>query len=163
MNFEKILIKDYGKNSNKVIPKNNLNCNNCSECCTYLSVLTLSEFTKIINLIDNDKKLREFLFKRLDIINHQLFKNHTLNNPCIFSNSDNKCIIYKNRPYVCKWFHCDLKSKEFPINNYKNTNYTIISLVDYFINTHCAIPRIYDNILITLYSSLDNFIKNKSD
>lgn len=85
----------------------------CNWCCNLIVTIESSTIFTISKYLDIDVKL--FKLKYLD--NKQLKK---VNNNCIFL-KNNRCIIYRVRPYSCKKFMCsDL------IKFYKSIRYNFI-------------------------------------
>ena len=80
-------------------------CINCNECCSINIPLTKKEFKFIKKIVKNNKEdLLEF---------YRLFKEkggHYL--MCPFSSIETKkCLIYENRPSICKIYHCHNNKK----------------------------------------------------
>lgn len=158
----KIKTLDFGKNET-LTPMNNKNCVNCSECCTYMLILTDIEYKNIMNLIKKDRNLKNYINEKLIKTNHDLQINQTFDFKCIFSDENKKCKIYDNRPYVCKWFHCDNKSQVLPLDFYHQKNIHVLSdLIIEYIDKFVFIPEIYIDVKNYLKNVINIYLSNKT-
>lgn len=74
-------------------------CSKCGECCSNLLPLTKQEI----------KHLRAIVKKRHLKPHIHILANAIYDMTCPFLDSNNKCSIYEDRPYICKLFKCDKK------------------------------------------------------
>lgn len=99
-------IKSFGKDYST-----NGECQNCNACCTVNLPLTRSEykyFKKLINI--NIRGIRDFYKLVKEKGKYFLL--------CPFTNLKTKqCIIYDDRPSICKIYHCHNKGNEI-LKNY---------------------------------------------
>lgn len=88
-------------------------CNSCGDCCSNFGDLGT------LPLFNDEKKRLEELGKNLNISTEFIPENVMMDditgaifcgnwgmkgNPCPFLDKNNKCLIYKNRPLICKAF-----------------------------------------------------------
>lgn len=112
----------------EVTPMNNSECKDCNECCSMGTMLTDEEYETLKRFLKKDK-LGKYLYQlgKTTILRH--LKNGVVYWMCPFS-LNKRCQIYKNRPQICKNFHCDdpVKSKEFRDTYDKGNSHTILEL-----------------------------------
>ncbi len=109
-------------------------CNNCGKCCIETDPMLLNEeYERLKKIIPNlDEKVDQ----------HPVFLDHyTLHShPCIFHDSLNKkCIIYSNRPQVCKDYPFSAQeisgTLEIVFVTLPECNYSIKVILDVACNT----------------------------
>lgn len=70
-------------------------CSCCGKCCSNLLPLTNNEITRLKNLVRKRKikPYNNYLLSDCDLV-------------CPFLDNKNKCIIYEDRPLICKEYTC---------------------------------------------------------
>lgn len=103
----------------KVVDMNNPDCFECNDCCglgtllyehEYLKLKQYLRYNPIGNIIHRKaiKKFKEYLERGI------------IYAVCPFSDTTNKrCKIYKDRPLVCKEFHCKKELNRCNIEKYR--------------------------------------------
>lgn len=110
----------------KIEQMNNPKCINCSQCCDLTTIITLKEIEIIKKHVLNSKKLMIHIKKRIfKYIKHM--NNDECYLKCVFSHQE-RYIIYKIRPSVCKMFHCD--TSPYPNTPTKKYKYTVFNALE---------------------------------
>lgn len=124
--------KEYINNqiNGKVIDLNNPNCNNCSECCSLMTMITPKEFECYIKYFSKDKRGREIFKQAVTRWVKVGEKHNSFNMTCPFISKTNRCLIYSIRPIVCKEFHCSSSLNKLDKNIIENSeHYTIYDVI----------------------------------
>ena len=123
---------EYLKNivKDEVIDLKNPNCNNCSECCSLLTMITPKEFQFYLRYFTKDKKGREIFIQGVTRWTEVSRKFNSFNMTCPFISKTNRCLIYRIRPQTCKEFHCSPKLNKLDKSVLeKSEHYTIYDIV----------------------------------
>ena len=102
MNFLKKLsrVEDFQKNI-EVLSDKNCNCYGCVECCTVFLPVSKQELKFL-------KGKSNLIKDRLQEIKEN-FDKGIADFTCPFINKSGGCLIYNDRPFICKNFHCNSK------------------------------------------------------
>lgn len=68
-----------------------IECHKCGKCCSPYLPLT-----------EKDKKRIRYVVKRLDLRPQRI----KFGCVCPFLDTGNNCVIYKDRPLICRFFYC---------------------------------------------------------
>ena len=123
---------DYLKDITKaqVIDLKNPNCNNCSECCSLLTMITPDEFEFYLKYFTKDKKGREIFKQGVTRWVEVGRRANSFNMTCPFISKTKRCLIYQIRPRICKEFHCSASLNKLDKSSVENSkNYTIYDIV----------------------------------
>lgn len=83
----------------KVLSDENGKCNGCVECCTIFLPVSKQE----LKFLKSKYKLIE---KKIEKIKENANKGN-IDFRCPFISEKGGCLVYNDRPYICKGFHCD--------------------------------------------------------
>lgn len=83
----------------KVFSDKNGKCNGCVECCTIFLPVSKQE----LKFLKSKYKLIE---KKIEKIKENANKGN-MDFRCPFISEKGGCLVYNDRPYICKGFHCD--------------------------------------------------------
>lgn len=122
MKTEPKSIKDFVNHvkENKVTDYNNINCENCNDCCGAFTFISQEEFDNLKNYFTKNK-LGKITYERA--ISRVLDTTKRLDALCLkcpLSNGKLKCDIYNKRPAICRDFHCYTSENKVTEEN-KNT------------------------------------------
>jgi len=95
-------------------------CSNCGECCSNLLPLTLQEKQRIIKIIKKRNLKPVCHFKAPLNVNYDMV--------CPLLGTDKKCLIYKDRPQICKTYSCGKSIKNGGMEYY-NTGSAIQAVI----------------------------------
>lgn len=83
----------------EVLSDKNGKCNGCVECCTIFLPVSKQE----LKFLKSKYKLIE---KKIEKIKENANKGN-MDFRCPFISEKGGCLVYNDRPYICKGFHCD--------------------------------------------------------
>lgn len=124
--------KDFIKHNleGKVVDLKNPNCNNCTECCSLLTMITPQEYEFYLKYFTRDKKGREIFIQGVTRWNKIAINANSFNMTCPFISKTKRCLIYKNRPQVCREFHCSPELNKLDKNIIESSkHYTIYDVI----------------------------------
>lgn len=78
-------------------------CSGCGRCCSNNIPLTKKEIKELKQIVKK-RKLKPTW--NIALTNMRNYSN------CPFLTNDNKCLIYQDRPQICKSFKCDMQKKK---------------------------------------------------
>lgn len=83
----------------EVLSDENGKCNGCVECCTIFLPVSKQELKFL-------KSKYKLIKENIEKIKRNAEKG-TLDFRCPFISEKGGCLVYNDRPYICKGFHCD--------------------------------------------------------
>lgn len=96
-------------------------CNGCVECCTIFLPVSKQELKFL-------KSKYKLIKKNIEKIKENACKGN-MDFRCPFISEKGGCLVYNDRPYVCKSFHCDEKFRaKLDIEKAKIITHTLIEI-----------------------------------
>jgi len=101
-------------------------CGDCRECCSLFTPITKKELKFLKKKLTNKLKL-EFIAPLAEGLLYAF---------CPFSTLEGKCIIYEDRPLICRGYHCDSsRISGIPFDHKEKCEYMIIDILPKSIKT----------------------------
>lgn len=104
----------------KVIDYKNPNCNNCTDCCGMLSIISEQEFKKIKKQLKTPQWRSQYQGAKSRFIERNK-KKDVVDLRCPFQHSG-RCTIYTLRPTVCREFHCSPSLNKWDTDKFMEEN-----------------------------------------
>lgn len=123
----------------EVLSDKNGKCNGCTECCTIFLPVSKQK----LKFLKSKYKLIE---KKIEKIKENANKGN-MDFRCPFISEKGGCLVYNDRPYVCKSFHCNEKFRaKLDIQKTKVITHMLIEIYPKKLQEKLTMALLYDRL-----------------